>query len=169
MMKYSSSTVAGASGRPRTALRRTRSPLHSLTPSPPDQGPAGGRKPKRSLARAPPSFSMRATRVSTPVPWRGERQGRGTCRELRTSTPIASWIPTAVPSALRRSWSGGDRKSTRLNSSHANISYAVFCLKKKKINDDCQVAPDIEETRNVEKDRTHYVQSVDIVDLEEHV
>src|SRR3712207_8259507 len=27
----------------------------------------------------------------------------------------------------------GDRKSTRLNSSHANISYAVFCLKKKKI------------------------------------
>src|SRR3712207_7278995 len=28
----------------------------------------------------------------------------------------------------------GDRKSTRLNSSHANISYAVFCLKKKKKN-----------------------------------
>src|SRR3712207_7821295 len=27
-----------------------------------------------------------------------------------------------------------DRKSTRLNSSHANISYAVFCLKKKKLN-----------------------------------
>src|SRR5258707_2247113 len=27
-----------------------------------------------------------------------------------------------------------DRKSTRLNSSHANISYAVFCLKKKKKN-----------------------------------
>src|SRR3712207_8080719 len=27
---------------------------------------------------------------------------------------------------------GGDRKSTRLNSSHANISYAVFCLKKQK-------------------------------------
>src|SRR3712207_8183305 len=30
-----------------------------------------------------------------------------------------------------RSWNG-DRKSTRLNSSHANISYAVFCLKKTK-------------------------------------
>src|SRR5699024_11992651 len=27
---------------------------------------------------------------------------------------------------------GGDRKSTRLNSSHVSISYAVFCLKKKK-------------------------------------
>src|SRR3712207_7556002 len=30
-------------------------------------------------------------------------------------------------------WSWKDRKSTRLNSSHANISYAVFCLKKKNI------------------------------------
>src|SRR3712207_7629353 len=30
------------------------------------------------------------------------------------------------------SYSSADRKSTRLNSSHANISYAVFCLKKKK-------------------------------------
>src|SRR5258707_4343699 len=29
---------------------------------------------------------------------------------------------------------GIDRKSTRLNSSHANISYAVFCLKKKKLD-----------------------------------
>src|SRR5258707_9410964 len=29
-------------------------------------------------------------------------------------------------------WVATDRKSTRLNSSHANISYAVFCLKKKK-------------------------------------
>src|SRR3712207_9529687 len=35
--------------------------------------------------------------------------------------------PTETPAAKRR-----DRKSTRLNSSHANISYAVFCLKKKK-------------------------------------
>src|SRR3712207_1300266 len=31
-----------------------------------------------------------------------------------------------------RTWMNKDRKSTRLNSSHANISYAVFCLKKKK-------------------------------------
>src|SRR3712207_8616429 len=35
----------------------------------------------------------------------------------------------ALPRRHRRQ---GDRKSTRLNSSHANISYAVFCLKKKK-------------------------------------
>src|SRR3712207_7745323 len=32
-----------------------------------------------------------------------------------------------------------DRKSTRLNSSHANISYAVFCLKKKKKNNNCNL------------------------------
>src|SRR5689334_23455263 len=32
----------------------------------------------------------------------------------------------------RSSVSNGDRKSTRLNSSHSSISYAVFCLKKKK-------------------------------------
>src|SRR5256886_4538916 len=31
---------------------------------------------------------------------------------------------------------GRDRKSTRLNSSHSQISYAVFCLKKKKKHDD---------------------------------
>src|SRR3712207_7703062 len=36
--------------------------------------------------------------------------------------------------APRQDEPGADRKSTRLNSSHANISYAVFCLKKKKNN-----------------------------------
>src|SRR3712207_8470521 len=35
-----------------------------------------------------------------------------------------------------RAWVG-DRKSTRLNSSHANISYAVFCLKKKTRHAKC--------------------------------
>src|SRR3712207_8478118 len=34
-----------------------------------------------------------------------------------------------------------DRKSTRLNSSHANISYAVFCLKKKKTSNHSYVIP----------------------------
>ena len=36
----------------------------------------------------------------------------------------ARWVPLRLP--------GSDRKSTRLNSSHVAISYAVFCLKKKK-------------------------------------
>src|SRR2546427_9151563 len=37
-----------------------------------------------------------------------------------------------VLEAVYRSVEEGDRKSTRLNSSHSQISYAVFCLKKKK-------------------------------------
>src|SRR3712207_8574569 len=36
---------------------------------------------------------------------------------------------------------GQDRKSTRLNSSHAHISYAVFCLKKKRIRRSCCKTP----------------------------
>src|SRR5207245_10893527 len=39
----------------------------------------------------------------------------------------------AVPEALNLAQADVDRKSTRLNSSHGSISYAVFCLKKKKI------------------------------------
>src|SRR5690242_21525777 len=44
------------------------------------------------------------------------------------------WLPEEVPALPQpRDCSGeGDRKSTRLNSSHMSISYAVFCLKKKK-------------------------------------
>src|SRR3712207_7213226 len=38
------------------------------------------------------------------------------------------------PGAGKAPREGLDRKSTRLNSSHANISYAVFCLQKKKLH-----------------------------------
>src|SRR3712207_8104590 len=41
--------------------------------------------------------------------------------------------PTSAMDVEGRRALWADRKSTRLNSSHANISYAVFCLKKKKI------------------------------------
>src|SRR5258707_1460180 len=44
---------------------------------------------------------------------------------LLTKVTLTSTDPTVTPQLLE------DRKSTRLNSSHANISYAVFCLKKK--------------------------------------
>src|SRR2546430_12423740 len=47
-----------------------------------------------------------------------------------TVTPIAQWITVrGNEQKFREDW--GDRKSTRLNSSHSQISYAVFCLKKK--------------------------------------
>src|SRR5215468_72305 len=48
---------------------------------------------------------------------------------------------------------GADRKSTRLNSSHITISYAVFCLKKKKNNSSpCRLKTD-EEEENIDTDR----------------
>src|SRR5262245_8211297 len=52
--------------------------------------------------------------------------------------PLAKWVEASIAYALHASASGApddpllqDRKSTRLNSSHLGISYAVFCLKKK--------------------------------------
>src|SRR3712207_7729258 len=47
----------------------------------------------------------------------------------RSDTTVATEYPLD-PTEERRRQSSLDRKSTRLNSSHANISYAVFCLKK---------------------------------------
>src|SRR3712207_7523297 len=52
-----------------------------------------------------------------------EADGRG-------AVHLGAQAPAAESGLLRLAAS--DRKSTRLNSSHANISYAVFCLKKKR-------------------------------------
>src|SRR3712207_8639240 len=57
-------------------------------------------------------------------------------RSYLPAEQLAHAYPGVAPgdflSESERAWE--DRKSTRLNSSHANISYAVFCLKKKKHN-----------------------------------
>src|SRR5438874_5545850 len=50
---------------------------------------------------------------------------RGPAAHRRVVAPVRAARATGRP--------GADRKSTRLNSSHVEISYAVFCLKKKKI------------------------------------
>src|SRR5438445_13229458 len=65
---------------------------------------------------------------------------QATLSDFRRS-PAHRWNKGASPPAIclefplstcpTYGWRRGDRKSTRLNSSHANISYAVFCLKKK--------------------------------------
>src|SRR3712207_7235749 len=61
-------------------------------------------------------------------------------RSARTKTvPAGRTSPSSAsgcgePTFHRPATSPGDRESTRLNSSHANISYAVFCLKKKNAN-----------------------------------
>src|SRR3712207_8211386 len=50
----------------------------------------------------------------------------------KSRLPRAQPIGAVEETAITCRESAGDRKSTRLNSSHANISYAVFCLKKQK-------------------------------------
>src|SRR3712207_7856787 len=66
------------------------------------------------------------------LPARGRacaRAARGT--HVRRAVALGLRLPRrAVARAGRRDWQP-DRKSTRLNSSQGNISYAVFCLKKK--------------------------------------
>src|SRR5690242_21182291 len=83
--------------------------------------------PYTTLFRSPGAFSARAEAL--------HRTDR---------TPAECWLdsgkrPACLASAfeqtrpLMRTWQDlQDRKSTRLNSSHMSISYAVFCLKKKK-------------------------------------
>src|SRR5690349_23957809 len=52
--------------------------------------------------------------------------GSGVCSRASLRTVSPDWVNATSALASR------DRKSTRLNSSHVEISYAVFCLKKKK-------------------------------------
>src|SRR2546430_3352099 len=57
-------------------------------------------------------------------------------RSLADGQALEAAIPAGVTVEMKRlpqtDLDGADRKSTRLNSSHSQISYAVFCLKKKK-------------------------------------
>src|SRR3712207_6971367 len=64
--------------------------------------------------------------VPGPVRQRDWPRGRGTPGGRPADDGAARPVPHLQRAGRR------DRKSTRLNSSHANISYAVFCLKKKK-------------------------------------
>src|SRR3712207_8927240 len=59
----------------------------------------------------------------------GERRADRECAGVVHDVRRASEPPLLVGDLMQHAV---DRKSTRLNSSHANISYAVFCLKKKK-------------------------------------
>src|SRR2546430_12559810 len=63
----------------------------------------------------------------------GPAEGSSPKRVRFSSVSSLSWsLVNPLPSW--KNWSKRDRKSTRLNSSHSQISYAVFCLKKKKDN-----------------------------------
>src|SRR3712207_8409287 len=82
--------------------------LPILTPRPDDERLRVDRRRQRGLDAQRPDRLLRLRRVD-------ERRADADPRD-----------------ATERGDSHADRKSTRLNSSHANISYAVFCLKKKK-------------------------------------
>src|SRR5258708_16264915 len=63
----------------------------------------------------------------------GHRQGVGGARDAHDADPILG-DDVGVQHGVKQEVRVQDRKSTRLNSSHQIISYAVFCLKKKKNN-----------------------------------
>src|SRR3712207_8442308 len=58
--------------------------------------------------------------------------GRPRAEAMATGTAPRSWGQNVPDDPFEIPYGRTDRKSTRLNSSHANISYAVFCLKKTK-------------------------------------
>src|SRR3712207_7711175 len=57
-------------------------------------------------------------------------RSRASAAASATAEAMGATVATAIVGMIARA-TAEDRKSTRLNSSHANISYAVFCLKKK--------------------------------------
>src|SRR2546430_4786845 len=72
--------------------------------------------PYTTLFRSPRSTMGRSPAIAAPIP-----------------TPAKDPSEIGVLQTREASNRSRDRKSTRLNSSHSQISYAVFCLKKKKI------------------------------------
>src|SRR2546430_11490124 len=84
------------------------------------------------MIRRPPRSTLfpYTTLFRSLAPGRPGGAGRGS-RRHGTLPPGAGVSPRAQP-PVAQAQSQPDRKSTRLNSSHSQISYAVFCLKKKK-------------------------------------
>src|SRR3712207_7834528 len=98
------------------------------------------RRPPRSTLF--PYTTLFRSEVRGPGPARADGGGHPSAGQVSTLQRDGVRALRALPS--RRADPGHavgvrDRKSTRLNSSHANISYAVFCLKKKTSAADCPV------------------------------
>src|SRR5699024_11860906 len=82
------------------------------------------------------SFSKYIDSVSHGVkqPWQASRRGfSASSAWVSPVSPILSVVavqssPRTLPMSENQTFGQGDRKSTRLNSSHVSISYAVFCL-----------------------------------------
>src|SRR3989454_1255733 len=103
------------------------------------------RPPRSTLFPSPPLFrSWRSAQPPTPPRKAGNSVSRHVAKDAGEFILRTTWL--GAPSSacclfcFAESSPPADRKSTRLNSSHLVISYAVFCLKKKKNH--IQVAPD---------------------------
>src|SRR5947209_6180870 len=95
---------------------------------------------------APIAVATNRSTTAAPSTAAGRRRAWRHARTRRSGSVAGAWASTALAAVVlgltRRAPDADagieervgqvDRKSTRLNSSHANISYAVFCLKKKK-------------------------------------
>src|SRR2546422_3167821 len=78
------------------------------------------------MIRRPP----RSTLFPYTTLFRSQNPRHDLCPEWQAKNPC--WNHALAVQRFRRKLLAADRKSTRLNSSHGYISYAVFCLKKKK-------------------------------------
>src|SRR2546430_4050223 len=97
------------------------------------------------MIRRPPRSTLFPTRRSSDL--FGCRAVAITAREILGPREHA-WSAVLYDSATR-AVVRSDRKSTRLNSSHSQISYAVFCLKKKKKNTKVNVNEDHKDVQNM--------------------
>src|SRR2546430_8789184 len=79
------------------------------------------------MIRRPP----RSTLFPYTTLFRSEHRKCQSCAGFQPRGTLRGDDPAIVPNARGAAGTSLDRKSTRLNSSHSQISYAVFCLKKK--------------------------------------
>src|SRR2546427_8389098 len=98
----------------------------------------GGRRPRRRLFLPPPPEGRPGPAFILFSCVSCIQSARKADANLLSLLAALWMVPCATHNQLARKpqfkWNS-DRKSTRLNSSHSQISYAVFCLKKKKKND----------------------------------
>src|SRR3712207_8031595 len=92
------------------------------------------RRPPRSTLFPYTTLFRSRTKFDLPTVLNQVRAGTGHLKGLNIA--VMGCFPPGEPVVTEEGFAPieTDRKSTRLNSSHANISYAVFCLKKKKKN-----------------------------------
>src|SRR2546427_9568759 len=101
------------------------------------------------MIRRPPRSTLFPTRRSSDLPAPAQTSDVWPSRPLRFILPFPPGGGTDIL--------GRDRKSTRLNSSHSQISYAVFCLKKKNVHlhEHEKAAPDQRPPPEAQAPETH--------------